>query len=254
MESYATAQEVYAGGLLFARLGAIIMLIPGLGESYVPPRIRMAMAFSMAVLLYPVVGASVPAMPATVSGLAGAVIKEVLIGMMIGGILRLFMSSLAACGEIVSIQTTLSFAQTANPTQASPSTTLGTFLGLIGILLIMTTNLHHMFLDAIVRSYTLFPFGRAVQVADAGQLAVQTVGKSFALGLQLAAPVVVFSLVFNIATGLVGRVMPQFQIFFVATPLMVLLGLSIFALSLGAIGMTWVDRYRELLAVFGSPS
>ena len=254
MESYATAQEVYAGGLLFARLGAIIMLIPGLGESFVPPRIRMAMAFSMAVLLYPVVGASVPAMPATVSGLAGAVIKEVLIGMMIGGILRLFMSSLAACGEIVSIQTTLSFAQTANPTQASPSTTLGTFLGLIGILLIMTTNLHHMFLDAIVRSYTLFPFGRAVQVADAGQLAVQTVGKSFALGLQLAAPVVVFSLVFNIATGLVGRVMPQFQIFFVATPLMVLLGLSIFALSLGAIGMTWVDRYRELLAVFGSPS
>ena len=254
MESYATAQEVYAGGLLFARLGAIIMLIPGLGESFVPPRIRMAMAFSMAVLLYPVVGASVPAMPATVSGLAGAVIKEVLICMMIGGILRLFMSSLAACGEIVSIQTTLSFAQTANPTQASPSTTLGTFLGLIGILLIMTTNLHHMFLDAIVRSYTLFPFGRAVQVADAGQLAVQTVGKSFALGLQLAAPVVVFSLVFNIATGLVGRVMPQFQIFFVATPLMVLLGLSIFALSLGAIGMTWVDRYRELLAVFGSPS
>ena len=87
-------------------------------------------------------------------------------------------------------------------------------------------------------------------MSDAGQLAVQTVGRSFALGLQLSAPVVVFSLVFNIATGLVGRVMPQFQIFFVATPLMVLLGLSIFALSLGVIGMVWVDRYRELLAVF----
>jgi flagellar biosynthetic protein FliR len=57
--------------------------------------------------------------------------------------------------------------------------------------------------------------------------------------------------VVNIATGLVGRVMPQFQIFFVATPLMVLLGLSIFALSLGVIGMVWVDRYHDLLRIFG---
>jgi flagellar biosynthetic protein FliR len=160
------------------------------------------------------------------------------------------MTSLAAAGEIVSIQTTLAFAQTANPTQAQPSTTLGTFLGLMGIVLILTTNLHHMFLGAIVKSYEIFPFSRPIQVADAGQLAVQTVSRSFALGLQLAAPVVVFSLIFNIATGLVGRVMPQFQIFFVATPLMVLLGLSVFALSLGAIGMVWVDRYRELLQVF----
>jgi flagellar biosynthetic protein FliR len=107
-----------------------------------------------------------------------------------------------------------------------------------------------MFLGAIVRSYTIFPFTRALQVADANALAIQTVSRSFALGLQLAAPVVAFSLIFNIATGLVGRVMPQFQIFFVASPLMVLSGLSIFALSLGVIGVVWVDRYRDLLALF----
>ncbi|MDF2901854.1 MAG: fliR, partial [Phenylobacterium sp.] len=63
-------------------------------------------------------------------------------------------------------------------------------------------------------------------------------------------PVVVFSIVFNIAAGLVGRVMPQFQVFFVATPLIVLLGLSIFALSLGVIGMVWLNRYRELTSLF----
>ena len=69
------------------------------------------------------------------------------------------------------------------------------------------------------------------------------------LGLQLAAPVVVFSLVFNIAAGLVGRVMPQFQVFFVVTPLIVLLGLSIFALSLGVIGMVWLGvlRFRHAM-------
>jgi flagellar biosynthesis protein FliR len=178
------------------------------------------------------------------------VIKEALIGLMIGAILRLFMTSLAAAGEIVSIQTTLSFAQTTNPTQAQPTATLSTFLGMIGILLIMTTDLHHLFIGAIVRSYSLFPFTREVPLADAGQLAVQTVSRAFGLGLQLAAPVVVFSLIFNVATGLVARVMPQFQVFFVASPLSVLMGLSIFALSLGVIGIVWIDRYRVLAGTF----
>jgi flagellar biosynthetic protein FliR len=250
MEHYATAQQVFAAGLVFARLGAIVMLIPGFGETFVPARIRLSLALTLALVLFPVVGSAVPPIPADVSGVALAVIKETAIGLMIGVILRIFMSSLAAAGEIISIQTTLGFAQTANPTQAAPSTTIGTFLGLMGLVLIMTTNLHHLFLSAIVRSYTIFPFTRAVPIADASALAIQTVSKSFALGLQLAAPVVAFSLIFNIATGLVGRVMPQFQIFFVASPLMVLLGLSIFALSLGVIGMVWVDHYRQLLALF----
>ena len=250
MESYATAQQVFAAGLIFSRLSAIIMLLPGLGETFIPARIRLAFAFGLTLMLFPLMGGSVPPLPADGAGLGGAVIKELLIGLMIGGVLRLFMNSLATAGEIVSLQTTLSFAQTANPMQAQPSTTLGTFLGLIGIVLIFATNLHHLFISAIVGSFEIFPFSRDVPVSDAGQLAIQTMSGSFALGLQLAAPVVVFSLIFNIATGLVGRVMPQFQVFFVATPLIVLLGLSIFALSLGVIGVVWVDGYRELIAIF----
>ena len=250
MEHYATGQQVFAGGLVFARLAAILMLIPGFGETFVPVRIRLSLALLLALVLFPVVGATVPPIPANVSGVAGAVIKETLIGLMIGTILRIFMTSLASAGEVVSIQTTLGFAQTTNPTQAAPSTTRGPFLGWTGIVLIMTTNLHHLFLSAIVRSYTIFPFTRVIQVADANALAIQTVSRSFALGLQLAAPVVAFSLIFNIATGLVGRVMPQFQIFFVSAPLMIIMGLSIFGLSLGLIGIVWIDHYRDLVALF----
>ena len=250
MEHYATAQQVFAGALIFARIGAIVMLIPGIGETFIPATIRLALAFVMTLALYPVLSVGVPAEPVAVADLAGAVIKEMLIGLMIGGILRIFMNSLAAAGEIVSIQTTLSFAQTANPTQASPSTTVGTFLNLLALVLLMATNLHHMFIAAIVRSYSLFPFHRDVPLGDAAQLAIQTIGKSFALGVQLSAPVMVFAFIFNIATGLVNRVMPQFQVFFVASPLLLLTSLSVFALSLGVIGMVFIDRYRELLSVF----
>ncbi|HEY3697438.1 flagellar biosynthetic protein FliR [Phenylobacterium sp.] len=250
MNSYATAQQVFAAGLIFSRLGGLLMLIPGIGEQVVPARIRLSFAFLMTLMLFPVLAGGLPALPATVGGLALAVIQELVIGLMIGAILRMFLSSMASAGEIISLQTTLSFAQTAAPGQAQPSTSVSTFLGLMAVVLIMTTDLHHMFLAAIVHSYALFPVGRHVPTGDAGQLAVRTLGKSFALGLQLSAPVVVFSLIFNIATGLVGRAMPQFQVFFVATPLIVLMGLSLFALSLGTIGMVWLDHYRDLVANF----
>ncbi|ACG77345.1 flagellar biosynthesis protein FliR [Phenylobacterium zucineum HLK1] len=250
MESYATAQQVFAAGLVFARLGAIIMLIPGLGETFIPARIRLSFALALALMLFPVLGATAPPIPASAGALAGEVIRELLIGLMIGAILRIFMLSLATAGEIVSLGTTLSFAQTANPMQAQPTPTLSTFLGMLGIVLILTTDLHHMFLAALVRSYAIFPFGREVPVGDAGQLAIQTTSRAFALGLQLAAPVVVLSLIVNVAVGLVGRVMPTFQVFFIASPLLVLLGLSVFAVSLGVIGMVWVDRYRELIGMF----
>lgn len=249
MEAYATAAQVYAAGLVFSRIGAMVMLVPGLGDASVPPRIRLAFALLMSILLTPLVAQGVVA-PPTVGEAAGALIRETLIGLMMGSILRLFLSSLSTAGEVISIQTTLGFAQTANPAQAAPSTTISTFLALIGTVLVMTTDLHHLFFAAMFNSYKLFPFGHPLLVGDAATLAVQTVASSFALGIQLAAPVIVFSIVFNIAAGLIGRAMPQFQIFFVATPLSVMLGLSVFALSLGVIGMVWTSRFRELLEVF----
>jgi len=251
LEQYATAQQVFIGGLVFARVGAMVMLIPGFGEQPAPTRIRLAFALLMALVLAPVVGHTLPAIPQTSGAMGGYVIREVLIGLMLGAILRMFLASLATAGEIISIQTTLSFAQTTNPLLAQGGSSLASFLSLLGVVLIMATDLHHLFLSAIANSYTLFPATKGLLINDWGMLAVRTLSSAFALGVQLAAPVLVFSLVFNLATGLIGRAMPQFQIFFAAAPLQVLLGLSLFALSLGTMGMVWLTRYRELLSVFG---
>lgn len=250
MDSYATVLQVYAGGLVFARIGAMVMLMPGIGETVVPQRIRLSFAVLMAVLMAPIVGQSIVSVPSSVGALFGAVLHEVLIGLMIGLILKMFVSSLTTAGEIISIQTSLSFAQTVNPAGAPSSTAVATFLSMLGLVLIMVTDLHHLFIGAMVKSYDLFPFTRPLPVDDAATLAVRTVADSFKLGVQLAAPVLVFSIVFNLATGLVGRVMPSFQIFFVTSPLSVILGLSLLGLSLGGIAMVWADRYRDLLALF----
>ena len=73
---------------------------------------------------------------------------------------------------------------------------------------------------------------------------------ALALAFGVAQAVLVFALIFNLASGLVGRVMPSFQIFFAAAPLSILLGLSVFALSLGVVGTVFIDRYRAFLQLF----
>jgi len=250
VDGYATAEQVWAGGLIFARIGAILMLIPGVGESYVPPRIRLSLAFVVSLALWPVVQGALPALPATVGGMAGWVLREVIVGLAIGAVLRSFTTALATAGEIVSLQTTLSFAQTANPLQAQPGTTIAAFLMLLGTTLIFATNTHHLFIAGLVGSYDLIAPARPLITGDFASLAIRTLGDSFMLGVQLSAPVIVFAIIFNLASGLVGRVMPQFQVFFAAAPLSVLLGLSVFALSLGVLGTVFIDRYRALARIF----
>ena len=251
MGHYATAQQLFAGALVFARIAAMIMAMPGLGDTPSPSRVRLSFALLTALIVTPVVYPVLPAIPLTLGELTADVIREALIGVAIGAILRAFLAAMASAGEMISIATTLSFAQTANPTIGQQNTTLATFLSLMAALLVMVTDLHHLFIGALVRSYTLFPFGHPPPVADFAQLAIRTTAQAFTLGVQLAAPVLVFSLIFNLATGLVGRAMPQFQIFFAAAPLNVLLGLSVFALSLGLMGTYWLGRYRDVLATFG---
>ena len=254
MEPYATADQVWAGGLIFARIGAIILTLPGIGETYVPPRIRLSLALVISLCLWPVIGGSLPALPDSLGATVGWVIREVVTGLMIGAILRAFPSALATAGEIVSLQTTLSFAQTANPLQAQPGTTIAAFLMLLGTVLVFATDTHHLFIAGLVGSYELIAPARPLIAADFAELAIRTVADSFMLGIQLSAPVIVFALIFNLAAGLVGRVMPAFQIFFAAAPLSIILGLSIFALSLGVLGTVFIDRYRNLANLFVSGS
>ena len=250
MDGYATADQVWGAALVFARLGAILMLLPGLGETYVPPRIRLSLALVITLVVWPIAAPVLPALPESVGGMAGWVIREVATGLMIGAILRAFMTALATAGEVVSLQTTLSFAQSTNPMQAQPGSTLSAFLTLLGVTLLFATNTHHLFLAGLAGSYELIAPVRPLITADFVELAVRTVADSFMLGIQLAAPVIVFAIIFNLASGLVGRVMPQFQVFFATAPLSILLGLSIFTLSLGVVGTIFIDRYRSLAQIF----
>jgi flagellar biosynthetic protein FliR len=242
--------EIYHIGLIFLRVGAVVMLLPAIGEAAVPPRVRLGFSLVLSLCLQATAIPVLPPMPATVGEMGGQVFKELFVGLMMGGLLQIMMAALSVAGEVMAIQTTLAFSQTANPNEAQPGATITSFLSLVGVALIFATNMDHLFISAIADSYRMFPPMKPPAVADAGFLAVRTVGDAFALGIQLSAPVIVFSIVFNVAAGLIGRLMPSFQIFFAAAPLTVLLGLSVLMLSVGLIGMVWLQRYNMFLSMF----
>ena len=247
---FGTSTLIWTAGLIFLRLAGVIMLIPGLSETSVPPQVRLGFTLLFALMLTPVIGPSLPPVPPGLGELIGQVLHEVIIGLILGTLMRVLIFTLTTAGEIISLQTGLSFAQTANPTEAQPSSSLASFLAMLGLVLVYITNTHHLFIRGFVDSYQIFSPVKKIMLNDAAMLMVRSLSESFVLAMQMSAPLIVFALIFNVAVGFVGRVMPAFPVFFAATPLSLLLGLSLFALCIGSIGMVFIDHYTDMMSVF----
>lgn len=237
--------DVFAVGLVFARCGAIIMLLPGFGEAYVPPRVRLSFAIAFAILLAPIVAPTLPKQPPALGAAVALLVGEIVIGLLLGGVSRILMSALSNAGQIVGMETGLAFAQTTDPTQGQAGQLVAVFLGLLGVTMIFATGLHHLFIGAMVGSYEAFPPATFPDVGDAAALAVKAVGDSFRLGVQMAAPLLLAGLIFRIGLGVLSRLIPQIQVFFIAMPINVLGGFIIFALGLSAGILIWLDALQR---------
>lgn len=243
--------DLWAGALLFARVGALIMLLPGVGEPAVPARIRLGFAVLMTAILAPGLADAIPGPPADVWAMSGMLITEIVIGLILGGAARLLMTALATAGQIMGLETGLAFAQTADPTQTQSGQIFAVYLGLFGVALIFATELHHVFLAGVMGSYAVFTPGVAPDAGDAAQLAIRSVSTSFLVGLQIAAPVIVGGLIFRVGLGALARLIPTIQVFFVALPLQLLGGFCLIALGVSAGMLVWLNSLREFASPLG---
>jgi flagellar biosynthetic protein FliR len=221
--------------LVFARVGTMMMLMPGLGEQVAPQRIRLAVALFVTLATLPIVRAGLPASAATLPGAIPILITEILIGITFGLSSRFLMSSLQTAGVLISQQIGLSFTMAIDPTggDRGQSAAIGSFLTLLGVSLILASNLHHVAIAGIVDSYNTLVPGTVPASGDAAQLALMVAGSAFATAIQISAPFLVFGLIFNVGLGVLSRMMPQLQVFFLAMPAAILLGAVIFILVIG---------------------
>ncbi|MCK2055752.1 flagellar biosynthetic protein FliR [Methylobacterium sp. 37f] len=234
----------------FARIGTLVMLMPGVGEQLISPRLRLAFALLLSLILFPTVRPLLPMQGGAIAGpgLITLLIGELLIGLLLGLTVRMVLASLQTAGMIVSQQLGLSYAMTVDPTQGGQQAAIGNFLALLGVTLILATDLHHIALDGIGRSYVLLPPTGLPSMGEAASLALKAIARGFALGVQISAPFIAFGILFNVGLGVLARLMPQMQVFFVAVPASVLIGMLLLLGSLGVMMGVFLDDIGRYLA------
>jgi len=237
--------EVFTFFLVFARIGAAIMFMPGIGDMYVPARFRLIFAGGLTLLLTPILAGTLPAMPNSPMLLAVILFGEITVGAFLGLIGRIIHSALHTAGTVISFQVGLANAMAFDPVVAEQSAVTAQFLTIAGILIIFATDLHHVMLMALASSYNVFIPGVAPPMDDFSQVITRLVGDTFILGVQLATPFIVVGLVFYLGIGVLARLMPQVQVFFIAMPIQIFLGFVVLALTVGAILAWFADRFPD---------
>jgi flagellar biosynthetic protein FliR len=233
--------------LVFARIGTMVMLLPGLGEMSVPVRVRLTIALVLAAVLLPLHQAAYQIDLRSFGPLIALLGQELFIGAMLGLTARLTIAGLQIAGNVIAQQLGLGFVTAVDPTQGQQSVIVGNFLTVLGVTLIFATDLHHLVIAALDDSYKLFQPGGIPLLGDVAALTTRTVAAAFRIGIQLSAPFLVFGLLFNLGLGVLARLMPQMQVFFVGLPLSILLGFLILIVVLSAMMTTFLGSVEDVL-------
>ena len=241
---------VFELALVFIRIGAIMMLIPGIGDPFVMTRVRLLFAIAFTFAVTPVLGPALPPQPETVGVLFVLAVGEFFIGLFIGMIAKIMMAALAIAGTVISHMSSLANANVNSPISDQQSSIMGSFLTVTGTVLIFALGLHELLLVAMVDSYAVFPPGQLPPIGDFAQQIAQTVQDSFLLGVQIGAPFLTVGLITYTLMGLLGRLMPQVQIFLVALPLQILAGLTILLLAFPPLMAWFIGGFRDSMIPF----
>lgn len=243
-------QVAYLYLMVFARVGTMVMLVPGFGESFLNTRVRLGIALTLSLVLYPMASEILPAQPGGLMMAFGLLVHEIVVGLILGAISRLIISTTQVAGSVIAFQAGLGMAQIADPTQTGvQGAIIGNFLGLLGLAMIFATDLHHLVLAAIYQSYTIYPPDMPLMFGDAFVLAWDVAAQSFSVGVQIAAPFIIFGLVFNLGLGILSKLMPQLQVFFIAMPANISLGLILLAVLIVAISAWYLNHFETQIRI-----
>lgn len=229
--------------LIFLRTGAMMSLMPAFGETVVPQRMRLILALAFTVAVAPAVWADIPA-----SAGATALLVEVAVGLILGAGLRFFVLCLQLAGTMIAQSTSLAqvFGGVSEPQPA-----IGQLLVMAGLTVAVLAGLPVHIVEMLITSYKVIPPGQMPSAADAASWGVAGVSRMFRLALQIAAPFVATSLLYNIALGFMNRAIPALMVSFIGAPVLSLGGLALLAILIPmALPIWWQALHGFLAAPF----
>src|SRR6266571_1839253 len=189
--------------LVFARVGAMVMLMPGFGESNIPVRIKLGIALLLTLIILPLHRAAYQIDLTSMSSLGVLMVHEIVIGIVLGATARVTLSALAIAGSVIAQQLGLGFVTAVDPTQGQQGLLIGNFLTILGVTLLFATDSHHLVIAALNESYRIFSPGELMPSGDVAALAMRAFAAAFKIGMQLSIMIgfLIFALVLSAMMG-----------------------------------------------------
>ena len=229
----------FAFVLVMSRVGAAMSLLPGLGETESPMMVRVGLALGITVLLLPGLAPSIPQVPEASMQAALMVAAEIITGLWLGWLARLLVLALPIAGQFISYMLGIANVLQPDPELGSQATPLERMFDAGAAVVVLASGLYALPLIALAGSYQLVPAGTLLPTVDTAQTAIRAAGMSFALAVRLASPFLLVSIVWHVGTGLLARLVPRMQVYFVAMPGQILGGLALLAVTAGALLAAW---------------
>ncbi len=242
--------NVFSFLLIFSRIGSAIMILPGFGQRYVNVQTRLTFSLALSLLLTPVLINALPAQPGELSAMFALVLSEILIGIFLGLIPRIIVSALQTAGTVLALVSSMANMFILDPISEQQSALLSTFLGTMGLTLIFVTNTHHIMLQAVTESYSLFIPGQPLMVGDMTDTLARYMADSFSLGVQIASPLILSGVAYYVGLGILGRLMPALPVFFFGLPIQISIQLYLLIVTISGMMLVFMAYIQDELLRF----
>jgi flagellar biosynthetic protein FliR len=220
------------------RVAALVSLLPALGETSIPVRIKLALSICLTLIIYPIVPGT-SAVELDDGAMFRLALSEICVGLWFGLLLRVFVFCLQTAGSIAAQSTSLS--QILGTAGVEPLPAMGHIITMAGLTLAMTLGLHVSAAQYLIGSYTLFPIGQVPQVSSLAEAGVAQIAWGFRFAFTLAAPFFILSLLYNLTLGVINRAMPQLMVAFVGAPVITAGALLLLTVSTPLLLTSWAD-------------
>jgi len=247
---FATIGDFTFFTLVLGRIAGIFAAIPLFGGKRVPMTIRAAAILAMALVLFPVVREHIPRMPDDTISLVILIIRETLVGLTLSLLSQIIFAAVSLCGQMIGTQMGLSIASILNP-DIGHVTVISNVQDLIATLIFLTLGIHHVFIRAIVESYSVIPVGAWHMSDGLIRTLVTATSGLFILAIKLAAPVMVALLAAGVVLGIIARSFPQMNVFMISFPLNIGIGFLVLGLTLMAFSKTIADAFGAISGQIG---
>ena len=212
------------------RISGVMMFPPFFNSSEIPLQVKAGLTLALTALLFPVAG--VVALKSDVLGWVRVVGSEMVIGLMLGLAMQMVFEAAQFAGQVVGVQTGFSLITLLDPQTNADTPVLSIFQQLIVLMIFFQLNVHHWLLRGLAASFHYLPPGAPLTHSLAGAALLHSAGSIFLIGMEIAAPVMVATVIADIALGFLGKASPQLPVVLVGLSIKNILGLTVLAASL----------------------